>query len=101
MDRQGALEKRPTLKNYALFTGLLSLPKPTYLKGLTENAQAFVERRVRELGIANGNYPLLPVIEPIKEPLRIRDFSLLYSSVVRRTQKTHIVQKALASRPSS
>jgi ABC-type lipoprotein export system ATPase subunit/GNAT superfamily N-acetyltransferase len=99
MERLDALEKRPTLKNYALFTGLLSLPKPTYLKGLTENAQAFVERRVRELGITNGNYPLPPVIEPIREPMRIRDLSLSYSSVVRRTQKTHIVQKAFGISP--
>lgn len=99
IERLDALEKKPTLKNYALFTNLLSLPKPTYLKGLTENAQAFVERRVQELGITNGNYPLPPVIEPIKEPLRLRDLSLSYSSVVRRTQKTHIVQKAFGISP--
>lgn len=99
MERLGTLEKRPTLKNYAVLTSLLSLPKPTYLKGLTESAHAFVERRVRELGISNGNYPKPPVIEPIKEPVHLRDFSLSYSSVVRRTQKTHIVQKAFGISP--
>ncbi len=99
MERFRVLEKRPTLKNYALFTNLLSLPKPTFLKGLTENAQAFVERRVQELGITNGNYPMPPKIEPLKGPLRLRDLSLSYSSVVRRTQKTHLVQKAFGISP--
>lgn len=37
--RLDALENKPTLKDFALLTSLLSLPKPTYLKGLTENAQ--------------------------------------------------------------
>lgn len=97
--RLDALQRKPTLRDFALFTGLLSLPKPTYLKGLTENAHAFVERRVHELGITNGNYPQPPIIEPIKEPLRLRDLSLAYSSVVRRTQKTQIVQRAFGISP--
>jgi ABC-type ATPase with predicted acetyltransferase domain len=92
--RLDALERNPTLRDFALFTDLLSLPKPTYLKGLTANAHAFVERRVHELGITNGNYPQPPVIEPIKEPLRLRDLSLAYNSVVRRTRKTQTVQRA-------
>jgi len=99
MERLDALEQKPTLKNFSLFNDLLSLPKPTYLRGLTETAQAFVERRVRELGIANGNHPLPPGIDPINEPLRLRDLSLAFSSVVRRTRKTHVVQQAFGISP--
>ena len=99
MERLDALEQRPTLKDFSLFNELLSLPKPTYLKGLTETAQSFVEQRVRELGIANGNHPLPPGIEPIKEPLRFRGLSLAFSSAVRRTRKTHVVQQAFGISP--
>ncbi|HEX2918795.1 MAG TPA: ATP-binding cassette domain-containing protein [Edaphobacter sp.] len=99
MERLHLLERRPSLKTFAMLGGLLSLPKPSYLQGLTDNAQAFVRRRVDELGITNGNHPAPPVIEPVSGPLRSRDLSLAYSSVVRRTQKTHLVQQAFGISP--
>jgi len=88
MERLDLLERWPSLRNFTMLGGLLSLPKPTYLRGLTEAAHAFVRRRVDELGITNGNHPAPPVIDPVNEPLRFRDLSLAYTSVVRRTQKT-------------
>lgn len=94
-----AIEQRRSLKELSLFTDLLSLPKPTYLKGLTESAQSFVERRVRELGIANGNHPPPPAMEPIHESVRVRDLSLTFSSAVRRTRKTYVVQQAFGISP--
>ncbi len=97
--RLETLERKPTLKDFALFNGILSLPKPTYLKGLTEAAQAFVERRVKELGISNGHHPEPPAVEPIKGRLALLNLSLTYRSVVRRTQKTHIVEKAFGISP--
>jgi len=99
MERLDLLERRPSLKNFTMLGGLLSLPKPTYLRGLTEAAHAFVRRRVDELGITNGNHPAPPVIDPVNEPLRFRDLSLAYTSVVRRTQKTHLVQQAFGISP--
>ena len=66
---------------------------------MKEAAHAFFRRRVDELGIANGNHPAPPVIDPVNEPLRFRDLSLAYTSVVRRTQKTHLVQQAFGISP--
>ncbi len=66
---------------------------------MKEAAHAFFRRRVDELGITNGNHPAPPVIDPVNEPLRLRDLSLAYTSVVRRTQKTHLVQQAFGISP--
>lgn len=99
MKRLSSLQHKPSLKTCTTLSGLLSLPKPTYLRGLTEAAHTFVEQRVKDLGIANGNYPLPPRIEPIRESLHLREFSLTYSSTVRRTQKTHLVQQAFGISP--
>ena len=34
MERLDLLERRPSLKNFTMLGGLLSLPKPTYLTGV-------------------------------------------------------------------
>jgi ABC-type ATPase with predicted acetyltransferase domain len=93
------LAKKGSLKDFSLFNGIISLPKPTYLQGLTPEASDFLYRRVAQLGISNGHRRLELTVDPIQSPLTIKDLSISYQSRVRRTRKTHLVQQAFGISP--
>src|SRR5688572_25777063 len=79
--------------------GTLSLPKPTYPVGLGVEAQAFLTRRVAALGIPNEKIPELPSSAPLRGAIRIRGLTIVHTSHVRRTQKTHAVEQAFDISP--
>jgi ABC-type transport system involved in cytochrome c biogenesis ATPase subunit/GNAT superfamily N-acetyltransferase len=89
------------LKDYALFSEILSLPKPTYLRGLTSEADDFVRRRAASLAPQNGHAAPPIVLEPISAPIRIEKLSISYKSRVRRTRRTHVVQQAFGISPDA
>jgi len=91
----------PSLRDYHLFSGILSLPKPTYSLGLTVEAHSFLKRRVRELGVRNGKVPRLPQVEPFRGSIALRGVSVEYDSQVRRTQKTHAIEQAFGISPDN
>ncbi|GIU76760.1 MAG: hypothetical protein KatS3mg004_3847 [Bryobacteraceae bacterium] len=97
--RLDTLARKGSLRDFALFNGIISLPKPTYLQGLTPEASEFVNRRVAQLQISNGHRHSLPSIDPIQSPVTIRDLCISYQSRVRRTRKTHLVQQAFGISP--
>lgn len=89
------------LKDYARLHDIIRLPKPTYMKGLTTQAETFVCQRSQELQLKlNANTINWPV-EKIKDSISLKDVTLSYSSKVRRTPQAHAIQQAFNISPSN
>lgn len=101
LERLQRLSRNKVLRDFTLFHDILSLPKPTYLKGLNPEAVAFLERRVAEIAPRNGHISPPPQLEPLSGAIVFRDVSLSFISRVRRTQRTHIVQQAFGISPDA
>lgn len=93
------LSQKTVLRDYALFHGIVSLPKPNYMMGLNQGASQFLARRVQELGICNSETSPSVSIAPLSAPIRFNDFTVTYLSHVRRTLRTHAVQQAFDISP--
>ena len=98
-ERLDKLSQKVVLKQFALFHGIVSLPKPHYMSGLSETSAKFLADRVNTLGITNGHTPPRIDVEPIAEPIHFDDICIEYSSSVRRTHQTHAVQQAFDISP--
>lgn len=86
-------------KQYGLLHGVLRLPKPTYLKGLTLAAEQFVIRRIEELEIANDLPSVSISISPLDGPIVLSDVSISTRSRVYQTSKSRAVQEAFGIKP--
>lgn len=93
------LEEKLALKNYTFFHELLRFPKPTYMRGLTNKAQEFVESRVEFLKIENEKPEFTFDITPLKNPIIFRNLTLKFISSVPNSQKTVAVQEAFGILP--
>ena len=98
-EKLNKLSQKTVLKQFALFHGIVSLPKPHYMSGLSDTSVNFLSERVQQLSIANGNLPPKINIEPIAEPVVFDNVSIEYTSSVRRTYLTHAVQQAFDISP--
>lgn len=88
-----------TLRDFDLLHEILSLPKPTYMRGLTLEAEEFVRRRVTDVAPSNDYAPPSLDVEPLSAPVRFEEVSCTYSSQVRRTWQTHDIQRAFGVSP--
>ncbi|MBT9140333.1 MAG: Cell division ATP-binding protein FtsE [Dehalococcoidia bacterium] len=93
------LSQKTVLRDYALFHGIVSLPKPNYMMGLNQEASRFLGRQVQELGISNSEAFPAVSITPLSALIRFNDFTVTYLSKVRRTLRTHAVQQAFGISP--
>lgn len=93
------LSHRSVLKQYALFHGIVSFPKPHYMAGLSRYSAEFLADRLQQLKISNQHTPPKIHIQPLVEPIILEDVSVQYRSTVRRTQYTHAVQQAFNISP--
>lgn len=85
--------------DYTTFFGVLRLPKPTYLLGLTTGAERFISQRARTLGVPSvAQYTPTPV-EPIRTPIETKELELVYESGVARTSRSNQIQEAFGIRP--
>jgi ABC-type lipoprotein export system ATPase subunit len=98
--RLKAMQEHATLRDYALFQGVLSFPKPTYMKGLTPEAEAFVHERAHTLAVQNGHHSSPINLIPLCAPLILENVSLTYQSQVRHTWQTQAVQQAFGISPA-
>lgn len=87
------------LEEFALLHDIIRLPKPTYLKGLTLQAEEFVAQRKRTLQIQNCSISPDWSVQAIETPISLRDITLSYVSRVRRTTQAHAVQQAFNISP--
>src|SRR5690606_20231801 len=101
VSRLKTLSSKTTLRDYELFRGIVSFPKPTYLMGLTKKSHEFIKMRVAEVGITNGWTPATPSVEPIVEAVKLQNISITFDTRVRQTNRTHAVQNAFDIGPSN
>lgn len=94
-----SLSKRSVLRNFALFQGIVSLPKPHYMQGLCRKSADFLEQRLDKLHLKNGHTPPDLALAPLAGQISLEGFSASYSSHVRRTYRTHAVQQAFDISP--
>ena len=94
-----SLSQNSVLKQFALFHGIVSLPKPHYMAGLSDGSAEYLADRVEALSISNGHIPPKIEIEPIAQPIVLDGITIEYSSSVRRTYQTHAVQQAFDISP--
>lgn len=99
IQRLQKLSQKTVLRDFALFHGIVSLPKPTYLTGLNRQATLFLRRRVAEVAPQNGRKPPQICLEPLAEPIRLCNMTVTFFSRVRRTRRTHAVQQAFDISP--
>ena len=97
--RLDSLSQNSVLKQFALFHGIVSLPKPHYMAGLSDGSAEYLADRVEALSISNGHIPPKIEIEPIAHPIVLDGITIEYSSSVRRTYQTHAVQQAFDISP--
>jgi ABC-type ATPase with predicted acetyltransferase domain len=96
MEFQG---NRVTRKQYKLLHGLIRMPKPSYLRGLTPIADAFVQRRLGELKLSRLQFEPELSIHPIDASIHLRGISLSVNTRVRQTAKSRAIQEAFGIRP--
>ena len=94
------LPKSKKLKDFAFFNGLVSLPKPTYIKGLDNISERFVVNQVRNLGSHKSDFHERINISKLEEPIILNNLSISYKTKIRRTQKTQAIHKAFSISPS-
>ena len=86
--------QKPTLKGYAKYKDVLSLPKPVYAAGLIPDASKFIKDRASELKLQSSEKICFKATEPIQTPIQIEEMEVKFTKRVRRTQLTHKVEKA-------
>ena len=90
-----------SLKDLSLLGNILSLPKPTYMGGLNEEAEQFIQEGVRQLKLESPAYFHKPCIKPLSEPILIEGLSIAHSSKVRRSRSTAAVEHAFGISPDA
>jgi ABC-type ATPase with predicted acetyltransferase domain len=93
------LSQKRVLRDFALFHGIVSLPKPNYMMGLNQGASQFLARQVQKLEISNSNAFPSVSISPLAAPISFDNLTVTYLSHVRRTLRTHAVQQAFDISP--
>lgn len=100
IERLEKLQKSKRLKDFTFFNGLISLPKPTYIKGLDQIADDFIKSRIvpHELNLRETFYHRLKP-KSLEGSIELQNLSLTYLSNVRRTRKTQAIQNAFGISP--
>lgn len=101
LEKLKGLTEDSALRDFALFHEIISLPKPTYMMGLTPEAEEFLRERVAIVNPHQRKQGLDIGLVSIVSPINLRRLSLAFNSKVRRTQKTHVVQQAFGISPDS
>ena len=99
-NRLRRLSVRSVLKDFDLFRGIVSLPKPTFMMGLNEYSKEFVEDRLAIMGPKEPAYAPEIQITPLEGPIRLSGLTITYLSRVRRTLATHAIQQAFDISPT-
>lgn len=90
-----------SLRDLSLLQDILSLPKPTYLGGLTSDSDRFVRMRVRQLQPKNGFHAEASGVRPLSGSVTLKGLTIVHSSVVHRSRHTSAVQQAFGISPEA
>lgn len=95
------LSEKSALQDFALLHEIISLPKPSYIQGLSEEAIKFVRDQSAKLPTNIAKPKFERSLEVIDEPIEFINLSIVFKSNVQRTKKTHIVQQAFGISPDN
>lgn len=101
LKRLKRLSREQVLRDFALFHKIVSLPKPTYMKGLNPAAECFLRERVREIAPRASKTPSPIGLEQLQGPVGLQNITLSFTSRVRRTQLTHSIEQAFGISPDT
>ncbi len=101
LERLQHLSKETVLRDFALFHEIVSLPKPTYIQGLTLEAEIFIGERIKAVVTDDRPLEKLTNIEIMSSPIQLHKLKVTFSSRVKRTQQSHAVQQAFGISPTS
>ena len=71
--RLDRLSEKNVLKDFHLFRGIVSLPKPTFMKGLNSTADRFIEKRANDLKLREPAYSPTIDFTPFVDAFRVTD----------------------------
>lgn len=97
--RLASLSHKNVLREYDRFQGIVSLPKPTYMRGLCAETDSFIRDRAIAIGAKNGHQAATIRTEPLASDVQLIDITISYNCKVRRTKKTHAIQQAFGISP--
>lgn len=86
---------------YADFHGVIRLPKPTYLCGLTRPSQQFVDRRAKDLAAVDPSRYEPEAVRTMTGGIEIRGLTVTVDSSVERTDRSSAVQEAFGIKPEA
>jgi len=98
IDRLSNLNKKSVLRDFALFFQIVSLPKPTFVLGLTAEAKHFIKKREHSVVQPNVTLPKTK-LSRLLGPLVFRGVNAFFRSKIRRNTRTHAVQQAFGISP--
>jgi ABC-type ATPase with predicted acetyltransferase domain/uncharacterized protein YhfF len=100
IDKLEKLQKEKRLKDFTFFKGLVSLPKPTYIKGLDDIANNFITTQLEEQSREPSDFYERIRPEKLNGPIKLENVNLSYSSRVRSTKKTQALHNAFGISPT-
>ncbi|RMD95237.1 MAG: GNAT family N-acetyltransferase [Calditrichaeota bacterium] len=92
--------ENPTLDGWAKLAGVLSLPKPHYMRGLTEEAAKLITQRAQEKNISaspaqDGQIYIDQIYKSrLRQPVRLENITYQVEFSVTRTPITHQIERA-------
>lgn len=101
LEKLKGLSEDSALRDFALFHDIVSLPKPTYMRGLTEEAEEFLHTRVGEVRPSAKKRSLRMTIDKLNANIGLKGVAITFNSRVRRTKKTHVIQQAFSISPDN
>ena len=95
------LNKEKRLKDFTFFQGLVSLPKPTYIKGLDKSADDYIlgQLKNRSSNIEDAFYERIKP-KQLDGSIVLENLNISYLSSVRRTKKTQAIYNAFGISPN-
>ncbi len=95
------LSVNAVLRDFDLFRGIISLPKPTYIMGLTRYSQEFLDARLASIGPTEPSCTAPIQSTPLSGVTRLTGLTITYTTQVRRTVATHAIQQAFDISPTN
>ncbi len=91
--------EHPTLDGWSQLAGVLSLPKPHYMKGLNKEAEELISRRIKQINIEptthDKNYFSNEIYKnKLSDSLKMNNVSVEIKIDVKRTEITHLIERA-------
>lgn len=100
IERLEKLQRDKRLKDFTFFNGLVSLPKPTYIKGLDKIADDFIVSQLKNESSQPNDFFNKVKPQPMQGAIVLNNINISYSSKIRRTQKTQAIQNAFGISPT-